>query len=47
MGEKKLLRFQVFVQNREYLSQYREYKERIEYLLGDQMLEGMKSVHEK
>ena len=44
---KKLLRFQVFVQDREDLSQYREYRERIEFLLGNQMLEGMKSVHEK
>jgi hypothetical protein len=46
VGEKKLLRFQVFVQNRGDLSQYREDRERIEFLLGKHMLEGM-SVLEK
>ena len=47
MGEKKLLRFQVFVQKREDLGQYREYRERIEFLLGNQMLEGIRGVRDK
>ena len=47
MGEKKLLRFQVFVHNREDLSQYREYRERIEFLLGNRMLEGIEGFQDK
>ena len=42
-----LLRFQVFVQDREDLSKYQEYGERMEFLLGDQMLEGVEGVRGK